>query len=157
MKEEKPLCYHLYNNSKIMKFQHELPIFYKIYNVSAIEMHQMSLMIGGTVRGVFTDTIIFEGDIKEPKLNTDIIGGIRKTEIKEFTKCTYTEPRKTEYGKACPKVPKLQNIDEYVLGDKGVFITGNAGTGKTYLTNKLKESLESNQYRVCTPTHKSSL
>jgi len=33
MKEDKPLCYHLYNNKKILKFQHELPIFYKIYNV----------------------------------------------------------------------------------------------------------------------------
>ena len=43
------------------------------------------------------------------------------------------------------------------MGDKGVFITGNAGTGKTYLTNQLKEQLQSNQYRVCTPTHKSSL
>ncbi len=42
----------------------------------------MATQIGGTVRGVFTDTIIFEGEINKPKCNKDIIGGIRSTGIK---------------------------------------------------------------------------
>ena len=47
----------------------------------------MATKIGGIVRGLFTDTIIFEGSIIKPKCNKDIIGGIRKTTIKDFTKC----------------------------------------------------------------------
>ena len=41
--------------------------------------------------------------------------------------------------------------------NKGCFITGEAGTGKTTTANKLKAQLQQNQYKVCTPTHKSSL
>jgi hypothetical protein len=51
-------------------------------------MHQMATKIEGVVCGVFTDVIIFEGDIKKPKCNSDVIGGIRETRINDFTKCT---------------------------------------------------------------------
>ncbi len=50
-------------------------------------MHQMATKIGGVVRGVFTDIIIFEGKINKSKCNKDVIGGIRETAIKDFTKC----------------------------------------------------------------------
>jgi hypothetical protein len=63
----------------IKSFQNHLPFFYRIYNISAMNMHQMATRIGGTVRGVFTSTIIFEGKIIKPKCNKDTIGGIRKT------------------------------------------------------------------------------
>jgi hypothetical protein len=55
-----------------------------------MKMHQTATKIGGIVRGVFTDTIIFEGNINKPKCNKDIIGGIRETAIKDFTKCINT-------------------------------------------------------------------
>ncbi len=45
----------------------------------------MATKVGGIVRGVFTDTIIFEGKINKPKCNEDIIGGIRETANKDFT------------------------------------------------------------------------
>jgi hypothetical protein len=50
-------------------------------------MHKMATSIGGSMCGVFTDTIIFEGDTNVPNLKCDknIIGGIRETKIKEFT------------------------------------------------------------------------
>jgi hypothetical protein len=153
---EKPVCYHLYDNSKIHMFQNDLPLFYKIYNISAIKMHQMSAQIGAKVRGIFTDTIIFEGPINEVKLDDKTIGGIRKTDIKPFTKLTNIEPRNIKYEQ--PKVEKLNKIEAFKLEDnKGVFITGNAGTGKTYLTNQLKSQLDPSTYRTCTPTHKSAL
>ena len=69
MKTESPLIYHVYNNKKIKVFQNYLPFFYKIYNVSAMKMHKMATKIGGIVRSVFTDTIIFEGKIEKPKCN----------------------------------------------------------------------------------------
>ena len=40
-KEDKPLCYHLYNMKQVKSFQNDLPIFYKIYNVSAMKMYQL--------------------------------------------------------------------------------------------------------------------
>jgi hypothetical protein len=52
----------------------------------------LATKIGGIVRGVFTDTIIFEGEINKPKCNKDVIGGIRETAIKDFTKCINTTP-----------------------------------------------------------------
>ncbi len=44
----------------------------------------MAIQIGGTVRGVSTDTIIFEGDINVPSCNKDIIGGIRFYNMHEY-------------------------------------------------------------------------
>jgi hypothetical protein len=53
-----------------------------------MKIHQMATQIGGVVRGVFTDTITFEGDINKPTCNKDIIGGIRsirESSGKDFT------------------------------------------------------------------------
>ena len=128
-----------------------------------MKMHQMATKIGGIVRGVFTDTIIFEGKINKPKCNEDIIGGIRETAIKDFTKCIHTTLRESKYIEECPKPTKLTQIKEFKLDDNnGCFITGEPGTGKTYMCKKLQQeilnSIESgNSFRVCTPTHKSAL
>ncbi len=82
---------------KVKVFQNYLPFFYKIYNVSAMKMHQMSTKTGGIVRGVFTDTIIFEGKINKPKCNKNVIGGIREKAIKDLTRCINTTPRESKY------------------------------------------------------------
>ena len=163
MKSESPLIYHVYNNTKIKSFQNYLPFFYKIYNVSAMKMHKMATKIGGNVCGVFTDTIIFEGKINKPKCNKDVIGGIRETAIKDFTKCINTTPRESKYIDECPKPMKLTQIKEFKLDDnKGCFITGEPGTGKTFMCKGLQQEIlksvrHGNCYKVCTPTHKSAL
>jgi ABC-type lipoprotein export system ATPase subunit len=57
-----------------------------------------------------------------------------------------------------PNVEKLNEIKECKVEDnKGIFITGNAGCGKTYSTNQLISQLDPSTYRTCTPTHKSAL
>ena len=56
---------------------------YTIYNISAMKMHQLHEQIGGKLIGVFTDTIVVEGDINKIECNKHIIGGIRETDIKE--------------------------------------------------------------------------
>jgi nucleoside-triphosphatase THEP1 len=43
------------------------------------------------------------------------------------------------------------------MNKKGTFTTGEAGTGKTTTANKLTAQLQPHQYKVCTPTHNSSL
>ncbi len=57
-------------------------------------MHEQ---ISGKLIGVFTDTIVVEGDINKIECNKHIIGGIRETDIKEFTRLTNTTPRITKY------------------------------------------------------------
>ena len=75
--------------------------------------------------------------------------------MKEFTKLMNTDARTKKYE---PEKIKSINIDEYdITKGKGVFIEGEAGTGKTTLANKLKAQLQPHLYRVATPTHKSSL
>jgi hypothetical protein len=163
MKTESPLIFHVYNDKRVKSFQNYLPFFYKIYNVSAMKMHKMATKIGGIVRGVFTDTIIFEGKINKPKCNKDVIGGIRETAIKDFTKCIDTTPRPSKYIDECPKPIKLTKIEEFKLDDdKGCFITGEPGTGKTYMCKGLQQEILNSvryggSYKVCTPTHKSAL
>ena len=163
MKTESPLIFHVYNDKRVKSFQNYLPFFYKIYNVSAMKMHQMATKIGGIVRGVFTDTIIFEGNINKPKCNKDIIGGIRETTTKDFTKCIDTTPRPSKYIDECPKPIELTKIEEFKLDDdKGCFITGEPGTGKTYMCKGLQQEILNSvryggSYKVCTPTHKSAL
>ena len=96
IRKDKPLCYHVYNDTQQKMFNNALPFFYKVYNLSAMKMYQMAQKIGGVVRGIFTDTIIFQGDINEPELSKEI-GGIRESDLKPFTKCISTEPRKGEF------------------------------------------------------------
>jgi hypothetical protein len=151
---DKPVCYHLYNNKRVKHLYNSLPLFYKIYNVSAMKMYQMAQKIDGTVRGIFTDTIIFEGEIKKPVCDASIIGGIRKSTLKSFTRLMDTQPRNKSY---IHNVEAFNHITEYKLGDKGVFITGLGGTGKSYTINQLKSQLQPETFRVCTPTLKSAL
>jgi hypothetical protein len=128
-----------------------------------MKMHKMATKISGIVRGVFSDTIIFEGKINKLKCNKDIIGGIRQTAVKAFTKCINTTPRASKYIDECPKPMKLSQIKEFKLDDNnGCFITGEPGTGKTYMCKGLQQEIlkrvrHGNCFKVCTPTHKSTL
>ncbi len=99
-----------------------------------MKMHKMATKIGGIERGVFTDNILFEGKINKPKCNKDVIGGIRETAIKYFTKCINTTPRQSKYNEEYPKPIELTQIKEFKIDDnKGCFITGEPGTGKAYM------------------------
>jgi hypothetical protein len=87
-----------------------------------MKIHQMAAKIGGIVRGVFTDTIIFDGKIKKSKCNKDVIGGIRET----ATKCINTKPRSSDSFEECPKPIKLTQIEEFKLDDdKGCLLLEN--------------------------------
>ena len=155
MTNAKPLCYHLFNMKELKHFQNALPFFYKIYAISAVKMHRMSKLVGGVVRGVFTDTIIFQDAERVPECDSKKIGGIRETSIKEFSKVLPITFRNDTYSY---NKKKLTIIDEFKFEDnKGMYMTGMAGTGKTYTTNMIKSQLQSNQYIVSTPTHKSAL
>ena len=156
--ETKPLCYHVFNNSRMHHFHNSLPIFYKIYNMSAVKMHKMANSIGGIVRGVFTDTIIFENAVNKPHCDASLIGGIREAPVKTFTQCMFTEPRKIEYKKLDDQSLSLKPIDDFSLTKgKGCFFKGMGGTGKSYKVNEIQKELKPEQFIVCTPTHKSAL
>jgi hypothetical protein len=120
-----------------------------------MKMHQMAKQIGGSVVAIYTDTLIFEGNINKPECNKTVIGGIREAELKEYPGHlnVYVRPDKFKL----PEKQVLKQINEFKLEGKGCFITGMAGTGKSYTCNELKKQLQENEYDVCTPTHKSCL
>ncbi len=120
-------------------------------------MHQLSKILNSKVLGVFTDTIIVENLKVEPKLDTKI-GGVRDATIPKSEVILDCKPRNKMFLLEKPKKVKLNKIDKFeLLNNKGCFITGPAGTGKSTLCNKLKSELKDNEYKVCTPTQKSAL
>ncbi len=120
-------------------------------------------IINGIVRGVFTDSIFLKVKLTRLNVNKDVIGGIRESAIKDFTKCRDTKPRASDFFEECPKPIKLTRIEEFKLDDaKGCFITGEPGTGKIYMCKGLQQEIfksfrYGNCFKVCTPTHKSAL
>ena len=73
------------------------------------------------------------------------------------------KPREPKYIEECPQPIAIKNIEEFKLDDnKSCFITGEPGTGKTYMCKELQKELlskvvDGNCFKVCTPTHKSAL
>ncbi len=62
--------------------------------------------------------------------------------LNPFTKCTNTEPRSYDYINEYPKPIKLTKIEEFKLdNNKGCLITGEPGTGKTYMCKGLQQEL----------------
>ena len=60
------------------------------------------------------------------KIIKDVIGGIRKTSIKDFTQCINTTPRASKYIDECPKPIKFTQIKEFKLDDdKGCLLLEN--------------------------------
>ena len=151
---DKPACFHLYNDKRIKLFHNSLPLFYKIYSVSAVKMYKMSQQIGGVVRAILTDTIVFEGAVNKPVWGAEI-GEIRTTNVKPCTHMLNKTPRAETYTL---NKTLLTAIAEFKLEHKkGCFMTGMGGTGKSYTINQLKAQLQPHEYRVCTPTLKSAL
>ena len=112
--------------------------------------------------------IIYE-PINKVACNKSIIGGIRETDVKEFTQLTSTDARTTKYKH---ETFKLNSIDDYDITDgygywyvlltgqmnkKGTAILGPPGHGKSYKMKEIKKYLQPHQYRVAAPTHKAAL
>jgi hypothetical protein len=55
-----------------------------------------------------------------------------------------TSPIENNYLDKCPNPVKLTKIDEFKLDDKGHFITGEPGTGKTYMCKKIQQEILNN-------------
>jgi hypothetical protein len=69
-RQHKPLCYHMYTTKKVKSFQNDLSIFYAIYNISAMKMHISYEPTSGKLIGVFTDTVVVEGDGNKIECNS---------------------------------------------------------------------------------------
>jgi hypothetical protein len=83
-------------------------------------MHQLHEQTGGKLIGVFTDTIVVEGDINKVSCSKTIIGGIRETDIKEFTQLTNTTARTTKYEHKQMKLNKINDFDIHKYDMKNI-------------------------------------
>jgi energy-coupling factor transporter ATP-binding protein EcfA2 len=156
--DKKPLCYHVFNMKRNKHCQNTLPFFHKIYNLSAMKMHQLAQRVGGCVKAIFTDTLIISNPEHIPEFNSDIIGGVRKSKIPESDLLLNTTPRTKTFMCERPEKKVLKKINEFKLtNNKGCYIKGKGGCGKSTLCNKLQAELGEGKYAVCTPTHKSTL
>ena len=155
--EDKPIAYHVYNMKRNKHVHNALPFFYKIYNLSALKMHEMQNIVEGTILGIFTDTIIFKDAKNTPVLSKEI-GGMRAAKIPESDIILDTKPREKILVHEMLQKHRLTNIESFDISkNKGCFITGEAGTGKSTKCKELQKQIGQNKYAVCTPTHKSSL
>jgi hypothetical protein len=107
-----------------------------------MKMHQLATQIGRIACGVFTDTIIFEGKINQSNCNKNVISGIRKTAVTEFTQCMNTTPRGSKFSEECQTPIKFQKIKEFKSDDDtSCFITGELGTIQTYKRKQLQQEI----------------
>ena len=63
----------------------------------------------------------YRGGLIKPTCNKSIIGVIRKTSVKDFTKCTDTKPRESKYIEECSKPVERKYIEQFKLDDNKSF------------------------------------
>ncbi len=103
----------------------------------------MSQQIGGVVRAILTDTIVFDDAVNKPVCGVEI-GEIRTTDVKPLTHMLNTTPRKAEYTLTKTIMKQLRydddpdsQVEKFQLKFKrGCFMTGMGGqVSLTPLTN----------------------
>ena len=76
-------------------------------------MHQLAQHVGGCVRSIFTDTIVVENSVNEPKLWKEI-GGVRISKISESNIKLEALPRTKKFIHEKPEkkvLKKLTNLN----------------------------------------------
>jgi len=160
---ENVVCFHTILEKKLPYTYTNLPIYRKIYDLSILKNYRIAKQVGlKHLLGIWTDALYFEGgNILETNGHIQQIGGIRKEELPKNKIQEIKRPYvRTEHY--TPKLFEWKEVDfttkEQWLSGKGCMITGGAGTGKSYLCNKVKEYISDTiKFVVCAPTHKAAI
>ena len=133
------------------------PIYNQILQLSHIQLYILWKKTKGKLVQLKTDCVIVEGG-EDVECNT-IRGGYKQEEIPEEFFITKHKTRTDRYKLKINTWNKINKIEDIIDRNKGCFIDGMAGTGKTYILNKVIDKLEKKgiQYMRLSPTNKGAL
>jgi hypothetical protein len=154
----------------INKVESYFPIHMQILDEEAVELHKMVCYItekGGIPRILKTDCVIYNAydeidfnnfywddrqTIKKYKgLGDEVLSLVRGMDIKNTEKLVIDFQTYNEYNE------DEDVINQIIHSNKGCLILGAAGTGKTYLINKLVDKLKDKKILRLAPTNISAL
>ena len=155
--------YYLYGYNKDVKlYENNIPMYIQILDQSNIKLYDMIKKTGGELIGRKTDCII----IKNPKNNLitgNKWGDYRLSSIPKLNNYEITNNFNFIYERDFKEYKTIKDSDEYerilniCLYYGGCLITGDAGTGKSYVIHKITEILGKDKVVKITPTNKSAL
>lgn len=170
--KDEVVAFHVMEHFKYPLTYTSTPIHRKVYDMSALNLWRIVKRVGGVdfLWGIRTDALFFDGG-NRLEYDDKVIGGLKYQEIikrSDIIKTSASGRDRYLYQRGIArnitwtlKERPWANCAQ-IMGPiltSGCVTTGDAGTGKTYSSLKLKEKLDELgiKYRTCTPTHKSSL
>ena len=157
------------SNVRIQELENiQLLIQRQVVQTGWLKVYELIKQLGGDLVAVKTDCVIIENPIEENINVSNERGGYKYETITEASlRRTFdtTGNVKTEkqFDMALKKLTQVNIDDEYDTQDivnkiiecKNVFLSGRAGCGKSYITNKLIEALDERgiKYKIGAPTH----
>ena len=155
--------YYLYGYNKDVKlYENNIPMYIQILDQSNIKLYDMIKKTGGELIGRKTDCAI----IRNPKnnlINGNKWGDYRLSSIPKLNNYEITNKFNFIYERDFREYKTIKDSDEYerilniCLYYGGCLMSGDAGTGKSYVINKITEILGKNKVVKITPTNKSAL
>ena len=155
--------YYLYGFSKDIKlYDVNIPMYIQILDQSNIKLYDMIKKADGELIGRKVDCAI----IKNPKNKLElgnkwgdyrisIIPTINNYDINNDI--TYTQEREVKIYNNIIDSNDYEKILNICINKKGCLMTGDAGTGKSYVIHKITEILGNEKVIKITPTNKSAL
>jgi hypothetical protein len=155
--------YYLYGYNKDVKlYENNIPMYIQILDQSNIKLYDMIKKTGGELIGRKTDCAIIRNPINK-LITGDKWGDYRLSPIPKLDNKEIINNFNFVYEKDFKEYKIIKDSDEYerilniCLTYGGCLMTGDAGTGKSYVIHKITEILGKEKVAKITPTNKSAL
>ena len=155
--------YYLYGYNKDVKlYENNIPMYIQILDQSNIKLYDMIKKTGGELIGRKTDCAIIRNPINK-LITGDKWGDYRLSPIPKLDNNEIINNFNFIYEKDFKEYTTIKDSDEYerilniCLTFGGCLMTGDAGTGKSYVIHKITEILGKEKVVKITPTNKSAL
>ena len=155
--------YYLYGYDKDIKlYENNIPMYIQILDQSNIKLYDMIKKTGGELIGRKTDCAIIKNPINN-LITGNKWGDYRLSLIPKLNNYEITNNFNFIYEKDFKEYKTIKDSDEYerilniCLTYGGCLMTGDAGTGKSYVIHKITEILGKDKVAKITPTNKSAL
>jgi len=155
--------YYLYGYNKDVKlYENNIPMYIQILDQSNIKLYDMIKKVDGELIGRKTDCAIIK-NAKNNLITGNKWGDYRLSLIPKINNYEITNNFNFMYERDFKEYKTIKDSDEYqrilniCLNYGGCLMTGDAGTGKSYVIHKISEILGKNKVVKITPTNKSAL